>query len=77
MPTGSPWRWTCHSLSSWDRDRQEWYATIGQALIDGRALPAPTGGDPFLPRGPRPSRRHPDQTGFTKIEITDVREPIY
>jgi hypothetical protein len=47
MPTGSPWRWTCHSLSSWDRDRQEWYATIRQALIDGRALPAPTGGDPF------------------------------
>ena len=60
-----------------DRIHQEWDTVIRQALADGRTVPASTTGDPFSLANPATVERLLTAAGFTDIQLTDVREPVY
>jgi SAM-dependent methyltransferase len=60
-----------------DRRHQEWDAAIRHALADGRTLPVPADGDPFSLANPATAERLLTAAGFTHIQVTDVREPVY
>lgn len=60
-----------------DLDLQEWATAIHQALADGKVLPAPAAGDPFSLADPATVEGILTAAGFTEVEFTAVREPIY
>jgi hypothetical protein len=59
-----------------DRRHQEWDAVIRRTLTAGRTA-ADTGGEPFSLADPAAVERLLTAAGFTGIQITDVREPVY
>jgi SAM-dependent methyltransferase len=58
-------------------DRQEWFSAIRQALAGGRRMPAGLGDDAFSLADPTVAAGVLTAAGFTAVEITEVREPIY
>ncbi|MEV4573738.1 class I SAM-dependent methyltransferase [Nonomuraea jabiensis] len=58
-------------------DRQEWFIAIRQALAGGRTLPAGLGDDAFSLADPAVAAGVLTAAGFTAVEITEVREPLY
>lgn len=60
-----------------DRKHQEWDAVIRHAFADGRSVPVPASGDPFSLANPATAERLLTAAGFTRIQVTDVREPVY
>jgi SAM-dependent methyltransferase len=60
-----------------DKRHQEWDAVISSALADGRRLPAPAAVDPFSLADPATAEHLLTAAGFTRLQITDIREPVY
>ena len=61
-----------------DRRHQEWAAVMRDALADERTLPVPvTGGEPFSLANPATAERLLTGAGFSDVQVTDVREPVY
>jgi SAM-dependent methyltransferase len=58
-------------------DRQEWSSAIRQALAGGRTAPPALGGAAFSLADPTFTAGVLTAAGFTAVEITDVREPVY
>ena len=58
-------------------DRQEWSRAIRQALAGGRAGPAATDHGAFSLADPAVAAGVLGAAGFTAIELTEVREPVY
>lgn len=58
-------------------DRQEWVSAIRHALAAGRRLPAGLGEAAFSLADPTATTGVLTAAGFTAVEITDVREPVY
>jgi SAM-dependent methyltransferase len=58
-------------------DRQEWSNAIRQALAGGRVAAAGPGHGAFSLADPTVAAGVLTAAGFTAVEITDVREPIY
>ncbi|NED99256.1 class I SAM-dependent methyltransferase [Phytoactinopolyspora halotolerans] len=60
-------------------DRQEWDATIRAALTGGHvsSMPAGTAGDAFALADPDVVADVLNASGFTDLDVVDVREPVY
>jgi SAM-dependent methyltransferase len=58
-------------------DRQEWVVAIRQALAGGRMMPAGPRGGAFSLADPTVTAGVLTAAGFTAVEITEVREPVY
>jgi SAM-dependent methyltransferase len=58
-------------------DRQEWSSAIRQALAGGRTAPAGRDHGAFSLADPTVAAGVLTAAGFTAVEITEVREPIY
>ncbi|WP_331767768.1 class I SAM-dependent methyltransferase [Embleya sp. NBC_00896] len=58
-------------------DRQEWFGAIRHALAGGGMAPAGLGDGAFSLADPTVAAGVLTAAGFTAIEITEVREPIY
>lgn len=59
------------------RDRQEWSSAIRQALAGGRMVPAGLDYGAFSLADPTVAAGVLTAAGFTAVEITEVRRPIY
>ncbi|HEX2133662.1 MAG TPA: methyltransferase domain-containing protein [Actinophytocola sp.] len=58
-------------------DRQEWSTAVRQALAGDRRAPAGLGRAAFSLADPTVTAGVLTAAGFTTVEITDVREPVY
>jgi SAM-dependent methyltransferase len=58
-------------------DRQEWSTAIRQALAGDRTAPAGLGHGAFSLADPATATGVLTAAGFTSVEITEVREPVY
>jgi SAM-dependent methyltransferase len=58
-------------------DRQEWSSAIRHALAGGRTAPPALGGAAFSLADPTVTTGALTAAGFTAVEITEVREPVY
>ncbi len=62
-----------------DSERNEWFVSIREALVAGESTPTvfPATPDPFSLSDPVVVEGILGGTGFSDIEFTDVREPVY
>lgn len=60
-----------------DYDRQEWSSAIRQALAGDRKAPAGLGHGAFSLADPAVATGLLTAAGFTAVEITEIREPVY
>jgi SAM-dependent methyltransferase len=60
-----------------DKRHQEWDTVISHAFADGCTRPALAAIDPFSLADPATAERLLTAAGFTHIQVTDVREPVY
>jgi SAM-dependent methyltransferase len=60
-----------------DKVHQEWDTVICSALADGRTPPSPSAVDPFSLADPATAERLLTAAGFIRVQVTDVREPVY
>ena len=58
-----------------DRRHQEWSTLIGEALADGRTSPSTA--EAFSLADPAIAEGLLTAAGFTRLQITEVREPVY
>ncbi|OOC54111.1 MULTISPECIES: class I SAM-dependent methyltransferase [Nocardiopsis] len=58
-------------------DRQEWFGAVRQALAGGRTVPAGLGGGAFSLADPAVAAGVLTAAGFTAVETTGVRRPVY
>jgi SAM-dependent methyltransferase len=59
-----------------DRRHQEWDAVVRRTLAGGRTVPG-IGAEPFSLADPAAAERVLTAAGFTDVQVSDVREPVY
>ena len=60
-----------------DRKHQEWDAIVRHALAGGDTPPVPASGNAFSLADPATAEHLLTAAGFTHLQVTDVREPVY